>query len=538
MRLYNTLSRQLEELPPPPGPIRMYFCGPTVYQRAHIGNARPFVLGMWVRAWLRQRGYDATLVHNITDVNDKIYDAAPGRQRGARSPRDGVVSAGHRRSRSRHAGRSSRRRRMRSHRSSASSGSSWTPATRTPWRAMSTSASRAIPDTAGSRASDPTRWRSRSRIPLKEDPRDFALWKANKPGRGHRLGLALGSRAAGLAHRVLGDGRGRVRAGVRDPRRRARPRLPASRERSSHSRSRSATSSRASGCTTEWSVAWAARRCRSRSATTCPCATCSTPGGARSRCCFFLGAHWRKPIEFGDEVLVQAQGAGRVVPQLLPRRTVRRRDGRGGARGRARRRARRRLQHARGARALPRVARSRRVGLAALGPRAVRSRRRSPRSRTRRRRSQSSPSSGARRAMPRTSRKRIACATRSPLRAGRCATSPSLPAIGSSAARDPGARLRTPPRARGAARAARGARALGERARGAQRVLAARGRAAAGADEARARPVGGCGNARPSGSRRVVRAVPVRRRVRARRRPGAASRLPRPGQRPAGTSAP
>ncbi len=56
----------------------MYFCGPTVYQRAHIGNARPFVLGMWLRAWLRERGYDATFVHNITDVNDKIYDAAPG----------------------------------------------------------------------------------------------------------------------------------------------------------------------------------------------------------------------------------------------------------------------------------------------------------------------------------------------------------------------------------------------------------------------------------------------------------------------------
>jgi len=78
MRLYNTLSRQLEELPPPPGPIRMYFCGPTVYQRAHIGNARPFALGMWLRASLRQRGYEATLVHNITDINDKIYDAAPG----------------------------------------------------------------------------------------------------------------------------------------------------------------------------------------------------------------------------------------------------------------------------------------------------------------------------------------------------------------------------------------------------------------------------------------------------------------------------
>ncbi len=78
MRLYSTLQREKVELPPPPGPIRMYFCGPTVYARAHIGNARPFVVGMWLRAWLRERGYDVTLVHNITDVNDKIYDAAPG----------------------------------------------------------------------------------------------------------------------------------------------------------------------------------------------------------------------------------------------------------------------------------------------------------------------------------------------------------------------------------------------------------------------------------------------------------------------------
>jgi cysteinyl-tRNA synthetase len=79
MRLYNTLSRTIEELPPPEaGPVRMYFCGPTVYQRAHIGNARPFIVGMWLRNWLRERGYDAKLVHNITDVNDKIYDAAPG----------------------------------------------------------------------------------------------------------------------------------------------------------------------------------------------------------------------------------------------------------------------------------------------------------------------------------------------------------------------------------------------------------------------------------------------------------------------------
>src|SRR5919206_1059225 len=78
MRLYSTLQREKVELPAPPGPIRMYVCGPTVYARAHVGNARPFVVAMWLRAWLRERGNDAVLVHNITDVNDKIYEAAPG----------------------------------------------------------------------------------------------------------------------------------------------------------------------------------------------------------------------------------------------------------------------------------------------------------------------------------------------------------------------------------------------------------------------------------------------------------------------------
>ncbi|CAN5344687.1 cysteine--tRNA ligase [soil metagenome] len=78
MQLYDTLTRGKQQLPPPPGPVRMYFCGPTVYQRAHIGNARPYLLGMWLRSWLRSRGHDVTLVHNITDINDRIYEAAPG----------------------------------------------------------------------------------------------------------------------------------------------------------------------------------------------------------------------------------------------------------------------------------------------------------------------------------------------------------------------------------------------------------------------------------------------------------------------------
>ena len=78
MRLYDTFTRELQELPPPPGPIGMYFCGPTVYRRIHVGNAVPEVLARWLNRWLEERGYETKLVINVTDINDKIYDAAPG----------------------------------------------------------------------------------------------------------------------------------------------------------------------------------------------------------------------------------------------------------------------------------------------------------------------------------------------------------------------------------------------------------------------------------------------------------------------------
>ena len=82
MRLYNTYSRAIEELPPAPGPIRMYFCGPTVYRRIHVGNAFAVsVLPNWLKRWLEERGYRVKLVENITDVNDKIYDAATKQSR-------------------------------------------------------------------------------------------------------------------------------------------------------------------------------------------------------------------------------------------------------------------------------------------------------------------------------------------------------------------------------------------------------------------------------------------------------------------------
>jgi cysteinyl-tRNA synthetase len=75
--LHDTLSGELRALEPrDPGRVGIYACGPTVYSRIHIGNARPFVIFSLLRRLLAHEGYDVDLVINVTDVNDKIYDAA------------------------------------------------------------------------------------------------------------------------------------------------------------------------------------------------------------------------------------------------------------------------------------------------------------------------------------------------------------------------------------------------------------------------------------------------------------------------------
>ncbi|MBV8396658.1 MAG: cysteine--tRNA ligase [Actinobacteria bacterium] len=180
MRLFDTYSKSLVELDPNQA-VRMYVCGPTVYARAHVGNARPFVFGMWLRSWLRTQGWDATLVHNITDVNDKIYDAAPGgsaelaeqatawyvedtRDLGLGMPDvmprvtdmipqivafiGSLVEAGH---------------------AYPVNGDVY-------FRVAS------FPEYGRLSGNRPDQMEDLEPNPLKEDPRDFALWKANKPG--------------------------------------------------------------------------------------------------------------------------------------------------------------------------------------------------------------------------------------------------------------------------------------------------------------------------------------------------------------------
>ncbi len=77
IRLYDTLERQVRPFDPrDDGKVGIYACGPTVYSRVHVGNARPFVVFSQLKRFLEHEGYDVTLVANITDINDKIYTAA------------------------------------------------------------------------------------------------------------------------------------------------------------------------------------------------------------------------------------------------------------------------------------------------------------------------------------------------------------------------------------------------------------------------------------------------------------------------------
>ena len=77
LKIYNSLSNKIEEfIPIKEGKVNMYVCGPTVYNHIHIGNARPVVVYDMLKNYLEFIGYDVTYASNVTDVDDKIINAA------------------------------------------------------------------------------------------------------------------------------------------------------------------------------------------------------------------------------------------------------------------------------------------------------------------------------------------------------------------------------------------------------------------------------------------------------------------------------
>ena len=88
IRLYNSLSRTIEDLTPrTPGRVDMFVCGPTVFDRIHLGNARAFTIFDIVAKWLRYRGFTVRYIQNITDIDDKII------RRSAEQSEDALVYA-------------------------------------------------------------------------------------------------------------------------------------------------------------------------------------------------------------------------------------------------------------------------------------------------------------------------------------------------------------------------------------------------------------------------------------------------------------
>ena len=207
MRLYDTYSRSLVELPSPPGPVRMYFCGPTVYARAHVGNARPFIIGMWLRSWLARAG--TKRCSSTTSPTSTTRSTTRRRARAPSSPsaRPGGISRTPAISASA-CPTTCRRRPSRSPRSSRSSRSSSAAASPIRCRATSTSASRASRSTAGSPASAPTRSRSRSRTRSRRTARLRAL-----------EGEQAGTRTRGGSRRGAAAGRAGTSSARRWPRR-------------------------------------------------------------------------------------------------------------------------------------------------------------------------------------------------------------------------------------------------------------------------------------------------------------------------------
>ena len=286
----------------------MYVCGSTVYQRVHVGNARPFVLAMWLRSWLRRTGYDVTLVHNITDVDDKVYVEAAAREVASRDlaawatgwfveDTDGLGLGRPdveprasetmpeiiafieelARARSRVRGRAE----------------------------TCTSVSRASRTTGALSGAKPDEMVAQEPNELKEDPRDFALWKAQKPGEDAAWDSPWGPGRPGLAHRVLCDGREAPRPGVRDPRRGATTCVFPHHE-----------NERAQSCSLGHPFAqiWMhngmleldAEKMSKSLGNVVTLQNVLDTWGRETLLVYLLTAHWRKPVDFSDDVLEQA----------------------------------------------------------------------------------------------------------------------------------------------------------------------------------------------------------------------------------------
>jgi cysteinyl-tRNA synthetase len=281
----------------------MYICGPTVYARAHIGNARPVVIGMWLRAWLRETGYDVTFVHNITDVNDKIYDAAPGAsaelaERAAGWYVEDVGDFGLGLPDALPKATDALPEIVAFIEELVAGGHAYPVDGDVYFRVASFAEYGRL---SGQR---PDQMEEQEPNPLKEDPRDFALWKATKPGedtswdspwgRGrpgwHIECSAMAEQAFGPAFEIHGGGLDLV--------------FPHHENELAQSRSRGYPFARI--WTHNGMLRFTGEKMSKSSGNVTTIREAHDRWGAETLLLFFLGAHWRKPVDFSEETLAQA----------------------------------------------------------------------------------------------------------------------------------------------------------------------------------------------------------------------------------------
>jgi cysteinyl-tRNA synthetase len=307
MRLYDSYSRSLQELPEPPGPVRMYVCGSTVYRRIHVGNSRPFTLAMWLRAWLRHRGYEVTLVHNITDVDDHVYEEAAKLGIGSRELAEQAAGWFHEDTDALGLGRPDVEPRASETipeivalaRELIDRGLAYEAKGDVYFRVA------AFPEYGRLSNANPDEMRAQEPNPLKEDPRDFAVWKAQKPGedaawdspwgRGrpgwHIECSAMADKYLGPVFEIHGGG-----ADLRFP----------------HHENELAQS-RATG--REFARIWmhngmlelGSEKMSKSLGNDVSLRHVLDTWGREVVLLFLLGGHWRKPIDFTDETLAQAR---------------------------------------------------------------------------------------------------------------------------------------------------------------------------------------------------------------------------------------
>jgi cysteinyl-tRNA synthetase len=306
MRLYSTSARGLVDLPGPPGPIGMYVCGPTVYDRAHIGNARPYVLGSWYKRWLRERGYQVTLVHNITDVNDKIYAAAPGAsaERAAEATQWYLEDTG---------------------RFGLDEVDHWPKATEMIGEMIAFIVDLIDRGYAYEVEGDVyfrvARFEEYGRLsgqrldqledeednvnPLKEDPRDFALWKANKPGEDTAWDSPWGRGRPGwhiecsaMAEKLLGPAF-EIHGGGLD--------LVFPHHENEVAQSRALGHGFAKIWMHNGMLRFTGEKMSKSVGNIATIKEVVDQWGAETTLLFFLTAHWRSPIDFSDETMEQAK---------------------------------------------------------------------------------------------------------------------------------------------------------------------------------------------------------------------------------------